>query len=330
MNKSLLFISFLLFNCGPSQEDYDKANLNFQNELLEKDKEVSEIKQTLISLDTEFGNYRVSSQKERDSLQLFSQNLSNALKNKRLEIVALQERLKSTTNDQLVKQYIEELSIKNQQLEELIIEKDNFIDSLKRANELYETTLDSLQDYQYRFNQLSILTNQIDEEISYIFNNSENLSEVPSSLINNYRVFRKDLDDFIFTANRMGQVRVGYKDLAKILENNYDKLGFKIMELKKKIDRKFFIFGSKNDLRTKNILIKNNVNISDLNPYYFKETSLNVNILQIIVGSKRDTPEVLSNHTGFTLKKESDLVWNLYIDRPLNFWANSNYLVIAY
>jgi regulator of replication initiation timing len=328
---SFLFpICCLIFGCGPSQEELDTVINNYESTISEKGKELEGVKQSLYNLDTEFGNYQVSSQKERDSLQTFSQNLSNAMKAKIAEITALREKMRTTTSDNLAREYFDELSKKNQQLEELIIEKDNFIATLQGNAQLYEVALDSLQAYHYRFNQLMIRTNQMNENIDYNLLNSESLSDLPTQLINDYKILGTSMDAFTFTANRMSQVRAGYKDLADILEKNYAKLGLRIGELDKKIDKRYFMYGSKKELRDKNILNRNSINTSDLNPYYFKEISRKVNMVKISVSNKRDKPEVLSNHRGYELKQESDLVWNLYIKRPLSFWSNSNYLIIAY
>lgn len=331
--SSITLISCLLCltNCfGPSQEEYDTTISDYEGKLTEKEDEKEEVKKALYDLDTEFGNYRGVSERERDSLQTFSENLSVALRAKKVEVERLQEKIRTVTNDQVAKEYITELSKRNGELEELVLEKNNFIKELERRNTQYVEALDSLQIYHYKYGQLSVISRQISDDVDYYISNSDNLKEIPIDLTNNIRVLRRNLDAFIFSSNRMGQVREGYRDLADVLEADYNRIGFKFKELEKKMDRVYYVVDSKRGLKDKNIINGSDINPEGINPYYFEAMSRKTTVLRIQVPSTRDEPKVLSNQSGYELKKESDLVWNLYIERPNSFWGNNNYLVIAY
>ena len=95
----------------------------------------------------------------------------------------------------------------------------------------------------------------------------------------------------------------------------------------KQLNTAWYVFGTKNELKEQNILVKGKVLQGNFNKNYFTKIDIRVD-KEIKLYSK--SAELLTAHPGgsYTLTRDSKDQYVLRITNPQTFWSTSKYLVI--
>lgn len=96
----------------------------------------------------------------------------------------------------------------------------------------------------------------------------------------------------------------------------------------KDLNRAWYVFGTKRELREHNILSRDGVLTRGFNKNYLTEIDIR-NVKRIALGSKK--ARVLTTHpsSSYVLERGADRTYTLYITDPTSFWSVSKYLVVV-
>ena len=96
----------------------------------------------------------------------------------------------------------------------------------------------------------------------------------------------------------------------------------------KDLNRAWYVFGTKRELREHNILSRDGVLTRGYNKNYLTEIDIR-NVKRIALGSKK--ARVLTTHpsSSYVLERGADKTCTLYITDPTSFWSVSKYLVVV-
>lgn len=96
----------------------------------------------------------------------------------------------------------------------------------------------------------------------------------------------------------------------------------------KDLNRAWYVFGTKRELREHNILSRDGVLTRGFNKNYLTEIDIR-NVKRIALGSKK--ARVLTTHpsSSYVLERGVDKTCTLYITDPTSFWSVSKYLVVV-
>lgn len=96
----------------------------------------------------------------------------------------------------------------------------------------------------------------------------------------------------------------------------------------KDLNRAWYVFGTKRELREHNILSRDGVLTRGYNKNYLTEIDIR-NVKRIALGSKK--ARVLTTHpsSSYVLERGADKTFTLYITDPTSFWSVSKYLVVV-
>lgn len=96
----------------------------------------------------------------------------------------------------------------------------------------------------------------------------------------------------------------------------------------KDLNRAWYVFGTKRELREHNILSRDGVLTRGFNKNYLTEIDIR-NVKRIALGSKK--ARVLTTHpsSSYVLERGADKTCTLYITDPTSFWSVSKYLVVV-
>ena len=100
-----------------------------------------------------------------------------------------------------------------------------------------------------------------------------------------------------------------------------------ISQQDKDLNKAWYVFGTKRELKDHNILKRGDVLTQSVNLSYFTEIDVR-NVKTIPLGSK--SAKLLTTHPGgsYLLEKNADKTYTLRITDPASFWSVSRYLVI--
>ena len=122
------------------------------------------------------------------------------------------------------------------------------------------------------------------------------------------------------------QVEQLTEDVVQLKDENAQKAET-ISTQDKELNTAWFVFGTKKELKEQNILKSGEVLQGNFNKNYF--TKIDIRVDKEIKLMSRDA-KLLTNHPedSYTLERDANRQYVLYIKNPQQFWSTSKYLVI--
>ena len=115
-------------------------------------------------------------------------------------------------------------------------------------------------------------------------------------------------------------------DVKELAEDNTKKAN-EISDQDKQLNTAWYVFGTKNELKQENILVKGKVLQENFNKNYFTKIDIRV-VKEIKLYSK--SAQLLTTHPSgsYTLTRDAKEQFVLHITDPKTFWSTSKYLVV--
>ncbi len=224
-----------------------------------------------------------------------------------------------------------------------ITEAQGRINSLKSSNEV-SATEDIRENIAFIQRIMDLNRSRIEQLQQQLHNsniNAENLQQTIESL--QQQVADKDSQIEKLTAELAQKDSKIMEQATEITKLNSEKTNLQqdkenlsqandakartITQQDKDLNKAWYVFGTKKELKEHNILKKGDVLTQGFNKNYLTEIDIR-NVKRITLGSK--SARLLTTHpsTSYTLERDANKYYTLHITDPSQFWSISKYLVV--
>ena len=333
---SLYFASLSLFillnSCGIPEDEHNQIVQGYKDDLSSKQHLITDLYGKVDILDNKIKSETQNFQIKEDSLNTQLQKFNEEIEAQKRQISLLEEKLSLSTDDLAIKEYLRQLSNEKEQLRELLSQQQYIVAELSSEKIRLSAQIERMTGLNSQFSNILMQINSLEERIEWLLESKDIPASIPSDITDKQLELQRAFNTFALVSESAPSTYNTHDELTNLLKTTLDKTQSKISSLEKKIDQKYILIISKQELKRRNLLKRDQLAIENINEGEFNPISTKQTSIVIRTEKSKDKPQVLSeqNQRYISLQQESDYIWNLHISNAELFWLNNKKLVIAY